>query len=259
MVAFDSGWPRTRIKDAAIYLQTDDPTQAPAFMSWYLNEFELLLLRTTILRPYIDFKTREIVEASRLDSYLYQNHRQRIHSIFQLLEEIPTWDGDYFVFAHIISPHPPFIFGPEGQALTPRWEFTLQDASDFPGTTEEYITGYSAQSRYINKLVLILVTQLITESENPPIIIIQGDHGPRAFMDWESVNQTDTQESMSILNAYFVPNQTGIDLYDSISPVNSFRVLFNQYFDTDYALLEDHSYYTTHTNPYHFIIVDDQV
>ena len=259
MVAFDSGWPRTRIKDAAIYLQTDDQAQAPAFMSWYVNEFELLLLRTTILRPYIDLKTREIGETSRLDSYLYQNHRQRIHSTFQLLEEIPTWDGDYFVFAHIISPHPPFIFGPDGQVLTPPWEFTIHDGSDFPGTREDYITGYSAQIRYINKLVLILITQLISDSENPPIIIIQGDHGPRAFMDWESVDQTDVQESMSILNAYFVPDQIGIDFYESISPVNSFRVLFNQYFDADYTLLEDHSYYTTDSNPYNFIIVDDQV
>jgi hypothetical protein len=77
-------------------------------------------------------------------------------------------------------------------------------------------------------------------------------------MDWESVDQTDVQESMSILNAYFVPDQTGIDFYESISPVNSFRVLFNQYFDTDYTLLEDHSYYTTDSNPYNFIIVDDQ-
>ena len=33
------------------------------------------------------------------------------------------------------------------------------------------------------------------------------------------------------------------DLYPTITPINSFRVVFNSYFGTNYPLLEDQSYY----------------
>ena len=47
-----------------------------------------------------------------------------------------------------------------------------------------------------------------------------------------------------ILNAYYLPNGGNDLLYESISPVNSFRVIFNSYFGANYEILEDRSYYT---------------
>ena len=48
---------------------------------------------------------------------------------------------------------------------------------------------------------------------------------------------------MPILDAYYVSDEARADLYPEITPVNSFRVLFNHYFDADYPYLEDLSYY----------------
>lgn len=48
---------------------------------------------------------------------------------------------------------------------------------------------------------------------------------------------------MKILNAYYVDKQTGADLYDSITPVNSFRIIFNDYFGESFPLLDDVSHY----------------
>ena len=47
----------------------------------------------------------------------------------------------------------------------------------------------------------------------------------------------------NILNAYYLPDiDIGI-LYPHITPVNSFRVVFNQYFGTDFELLKDKNYF----------------
>ena len=48
---------------------------------------------------------------------------------------------------------------------------------------------------------------------------------------------------LSILNAYYVNDQAKSSLYPSITPVNSFRVIFNSLFNTKIPLLDDTSYY----------------
>ena len=41
-----------------------------------------------------------------------------------------------------------------------------------------------------------------------------------------------------------MPNNGTSRLYDSITPVNSFRVILNHYFNENYELLEDKMYYS---------------
>ena len=66
------------------------------------------------------------------------------------------------------------------------------------------------------------------------------------------------KESMRIFNAYYFPGGNE-RLYDSITPVNSFRIIFNSYFGADYPLLEDKNYFTNHRHPYNFVDVTDKV
>jgi hypothetical protein len=42
-----------------------------------------------------------------------------------------------------------------------------------------------------------------------------------------------------IMNAYYLPDGGSELLYDSISPVNSFRVILNRYFGMNMDLLDD--------------------
>ena len=49
-------------------------------------------------------------------------------------------------------------------------------------------------------------------------------------------------------------------LYDSVTPVNTFRLIFNYYFNTDLPLLEDKMYFTDpDKSPFDFIEVTDKV
>jgi hypothetical protein len=91
------------------------------------------------------------------------------------------------------------------------------------------------------------------------VIILQADHGPGAYLDYESMEHTCLKERFSILNAYYFPGQDRDILYTSVTPVNSFRMLFDSYFNTDLGLIKDRSYYSPWSRPYDFIDVTDVI
>ena len=65
---------------------------------------------------------------------------------------------------------------------------------------------------------------------------------------------------MGILNAYYLPDVGQSVLYPSITPVNTFRVIFNLYFNTNYELLPDKSYvHEDETHLYKFTEVNDKL
>jgi hypothetical protein len=89
------------------------------------------------------------------------------------------------------------------------------------------------------------------------VIVLQADHGPGMYLDWETQANTCLRERFSILNAYYLPkkysppgkNAAGM-LYLGITPVNTFRVVFDGYFGADLPRLPDRSYYSNWANPY---------
>ena len=129
------------------------------------------------------------------------------------------------------------------------WTYSWEDA---PGVGEqEYIEGYRDQVYYLNGKVEDAVNRILAESERTPIIILQGDHGPGLRMGG-SLADTDVPERYGIFNAYLLPDGGDERLYDSISPVNSFRIIFNHYFGTNYPLLEDDAFYVPFDEIYNF-------
>ena len=115
--------------------------------------------------------------------------------------------------------------------------------------------GYGNQLRYLNEKLKVVVDGIRGGSSQPPVIIIQGDHGPGSRLSLYSLEGTYVRERFSILNAYHLPGVEEEVLYDSISPVNTFRVVFNHYFGTNYPLLADESFYTPFLRPYDFVPV----
>jgi len=162
-----------------------------------------------------------------------------------------------FVFAHILAPHPPFVFGPNGEPIRPaRMGYTYVDGNHFfqnGGTPEEYKKGYAGQATYLSNKVLALVDQILKSSPRPPIIIFQGDHGSKLRLDQEDADKTDVNECFPNLNAYLVPAQVRAKLYDSITPVNSFRMIFDGLFGDKMPQLPDKSYYSGWSSPFRFV------
>ncbi len=93
---------------------------------------------------------------------------------------------------------------------------------------------------YLNKVIQEVVDDILAQSTVEPIIIIQGDHGSKSIS--RKRKELRIFESTGILNVYYLPEHCRSDLYPSISPVNSFRVVFNSCFGTNFELLEDKAY-----------------
>jgi hypothetical protein len=226
-----------------------------------LNGFENLLLRSSALILLMDApiigKDLGLIPP---EDPLYTAHRNRILYNLIKLKEIPSMDGDYFAYTHIIAPHPPFVFGSKGQWLTPPGTYTLaREGKFFTGSAEDYIKGYRGQLSYINTILVETISEILKQSSTPPMIILQADHGPGAYLDQDSNENSNMRERISILNAYYFPDRDGTGLYPSISPINSFRIVFNRIFGTDFELLEDRSYFSTVGKPFDFVLVPDDM
>jgi len=243
-VALPSATLSTQMRDADVYVE-----MAPGD----LNEFEGLLLSSTIANLAIDAWNLNIPVPS------YDLHRRYILFSLENLASMPEMEGPKFVFSHIMAPHPPFVLDEMGNPIQPARPFNTGDASGFMGTPEEYIDGYNGEVRYLNQRLIRVIDSILEHSSQPPIIIIQGDHGPGNYFNMIEPTNTCLRERYSILNAYFFPDRDYNALYPTITPVNSFRVVFNQYLGTNFELLQDKNYYATWFAPYEFSDVSSEI
>lgn len=247
MVAFDTAY--EDLSGADVFLKPPEQKDLSARSILSINEFEGMLIDTTIGKAWLDtFYNEHKSSANSMLMLPYLQHRNRVIFTLTDLGNVAKMPGKKFVFAHVVSPHPPFIFNRNGDFISPKRSYSLSDGDYFKGGTEEYVDGYSEQIKYINKLALMAVDEIVMNSSEPPIIIIQGDHGPGSqFVNGSDVN-SNIKERMGILNAYYFSDRDYTTLYPSISPVNSFRVILNKYFGTKMDLLPDDHYFSSDFN-----------
>lgn len=240
-VSFETGFSFTNNPQVDIYLASENR----------FNDFESLLLVDTPLEWLAEAVGWEQPE------YSYESHRERVLDDFTQLKSLPEIEGPKFVFAHIISPHPPFVFDQNGASKQPGRSYSIGDGNDFRGTWDEYREGYANQVEFINRMLEETIESILTGSQTPPIIILQGDHGPGGHLDWSSPGSSCLWERTSILNAYYLPGGVS-QPYATITPVNSFRVILNNYFGTDLELLPDKTFFTSHRLPRQVIDITDE-
>ena len=209
------------------------------------NEFLMVLAQTTMLEP--------------AGLYMREIARERVLCAFTTLGQLQgRIAGPRFVLAHITVPHPPFLFGAEGEPVPG----TVLEMSGWVWTRKQ---DYVDQLVFVNGQVETLIGSILAHSEVPPIIVLQADHGPASsFSDpkgpgWDQPTEEMLRERMRIFNAYYMPYAAGAQLYDSITPVNTFRFILAAYFGADYALLPDRSHYSSYQHPYRLRDVTEAV
>ena len=235
IISFESGYFATELNHIDSYYSN----------TWTFSQFTNSVINLTPLQIW-------------LDKFQYDNHRNRIHYTFSKIPDVDEQNQPVFVFAHIIAPHPPFVFGANGEPLDREKVFTLNENLMVEITNEiEYATKYPDQINYINSLVMKMIEQIRAKSDRGSIIVIQGDHGPRLRLDGNNLENTKLEEVFPIFNAIYFFDQDYSSLSNDITSVNTFRVIFDQYFGTDLGLLENRSFYSKISTPYQFVDVTD--
>jgi len=161
------------------------------------------------------------------------------------------------VYAHIVCPHPPFVFRKDGTFVETSKPYSLADASHLfgdltPTAQRKYRSDYLEQLEFLNTRVQEAIEDLLAANTGPLVVILQGDHGPGSGLNWDSVEKSDLKERSSILSAYYFSDGDYSSLSEALSPVNTFRTIFRKYFDLDYELLANRSFFSTWALPYVF-------
>ena len=247
-IAFETGYYATEIAGADLYWR---PPASPLVIG--------------------DAFTSAVVHMTPLSALLYEGrmtaydtHRERVLFTFDKLTAVVEIPGPKFVLAHVVSPHPPFVFDRDGSPLTPDYPYSLNDGSHLIGpggiTREEFLHGYVNQLAFVNQRILETISAIISGSSRPPVIILQADHGPGSLLDNHSAEDTFVGERLAILNAYYLPEiDASKVIWNDITPVNSFRVILNHYFGTTYEMLPDRSFYSPWDRAFDLVDVTDRV
>jgi hypothetical protein len=225
-VAFETGFKWSQIEDADIYMSRGSA-------GWQISPFEVMLLDSTAFRLISD--SRYLLVESDYNSNPFASHISRQLFMLDSLTEIPANPDPTFTIAHVLIPHPPYVFGPDGEIVTDPGFYGGKNGD--PINAEYKQEGYRNQVLFITKRISAIAKEIVAKSDVPPIIIIQGDHG------LSKRNRT------LILNIYYMPDGGDENLYPNITPVNSFRVIFNTYFGGDYPLLLDLAHYENEVVP----------
>jgi hypothetical protein len=232
-VAFATGFPWSELDNADVYLE-------PSPLRGGMTEFESLWLETTA------FRALQEEGMVNLETSVFNRYRERTQFVLDTLPTLATMDvgAPKFVFAHLILPHPPFVFAADGSRA---------DAASFLNEKEQYpsnklTAGYTMQVTFANQAITQVIQEIIANSKTPPVIIIQGDHGP-----WLQPKD----RRLTILNAYYLPGHADA-ITATITPVNTFRIIFDLYLGGTFGQLPNQSYFSPVPEQYDFELVPNR-
>ena len=178
--------------------------------------FTTALLRTTAATPFLS-QQFQVHPGDRYDWL----HPARTLAWLDFMKSVGAMKGPKFVFAHLTKPHEPYSFDRHGNIT-----FDLEGwPDDHDPTVPEALYG---QLIWLNGQMLEVIDAILDTYDEPPIIVIAGDHG---------------HGSHDILAAFLLPDGGESAIYPSITSVNHFRAILDYYFGLDLGLLEDRVYY----------------
>jgi hypothetical protein len=223
-VSMRSGYRLTEFPEADVYLSPDDRRVS---LGARPNAFEDMLARTTLLQPLLeagllDLSTKTAFAGS------WASQSEIILSDYDYLENLPETGTPRFVFAHIMALHAPFLFERDGAPLEANQPAALLiDETSLPAGVQQY----RDQAAFITERTEQMIQALLRNEERPPVLIVQGDTGAGVVPG--------NDQRAAILNAILIDERCRDMLYPTITPINTFRVVFNCYFGAHLELAPD--------------------
>jgi len=186
--------------------------------------------------------TEKLLEGTVAGQLTGEKFRKREYSRawfnFRALEEMArNVSSPKFVFAHFLVPHGPFVLDRNGRYVSLDVQSTRTRERNY---LEQVIWLNTRLTEFVNR-------RLAVPKKKRPVIILQSDEGPYEGQPtrWSQRPRLKVlYRKFFNLNAMYLPgvNVKKSGLYPTISSVNTFRLLFNLYFDAKLPLLRDENY-----------------
>ena len=170
---------------------------------------------------------------------------------FETLAALAREPGPKFVLAHFVPPHHPYLFDRHGNVLR---NANLSNQFEFQKQLWEQRDGYVEQLMFVNSRIESLLDRLISESDRPPIILLQSDHGTNLRRGLPAAEHYRIR--LANLNAVLLPGAPMDLVPEDSTSVNLFRMVFNRYFDARLPLLADRRFVSPFPQPFDFTEVD---
>ena len=216
------------------------------------NTYEIGYKQNSILESTSDNSFLNLFFSTTLFTLIYNYvsfiendyYRNKVLFAFEKLYDIPKIPNSKFVFLHLILPHPPFIFKKNG---------TKQKSVPSNLDTIEVKKQYLEQLEFVNEKIKIAIDNIIKNSNRMPIIILQSDHGISYDNSFLIGNKKGIKSRFYILNAIYGPKNITSKFYKGASPVNTFRLIFNNLFNSKFSILKDKSFIVSDNPPYKYL------
>jgi hypothetical protein len=199
--------------------------------------------------------SRTPVRGRYLDRAALGAHRRKVLHSLELIESVRS-DRPMFVMAHLMVPHPPFVFAATGMERMGQDRYSFSDGDHFPGSRGEYLAGYRAQATFVLRRVVELIERLAARSPRS-VIIVHSDHGSGLGLVNNDASRTDSSERFAIFSAYYAGRRDAT-VPDDISPVNALRWALNAGLGAELPLLPNRSYVSDYIRPYQWREIPDE-
>ena len=188
---------------------------------------------------------------AHLRTQFFENyHTDALECLFSTIKNYKTNDGSSsFIFGHMSLPHPPFIYDSDGNRVQDTFSHNRFDAS--------LRDAYLEQTIFANKITIEMVDSIQQRDDNA-VIIVMSDLGGRLGVSWDNPTEMDYYRTFNTISAFYFPGHED-EMPEKIATVNTFRVFFNTYFNTDYEILEDRQIWYTPERPYDQIDVTEKL
>lgn len=216
----------------SIFNMEGHPATTPVFDIWDVRDlyrqYNFIFKAFTELSYHLSPKLRYFFR----EEEFHVKARQRDQLDSSILQQVVQTSASHsdkpkFVYAHFSKPHSPYTVDSTGKSIIP-WPI---------GDHSYWKEAYLEQVVYMNKLMEKMVDTILANTKREIVIIIQGDHGYRFF------NEADNAKEFPNFNAVYFQDKGYSMLNDSLTNVNTFRIVLNKYLRKDYPLLDNKTYF----------------
>lgn len=213
--------------------------------NFWATDLQRDIINKSILSPFLlkgITVGKTTVVQYQLDRNPTQNFYAEMHALKTIANHSASQTKPQFTFAHILSPHDPYIFDAAGNKPT-------YDSNRTDDGIDETVK-YTNQVTFLNTQIQQLVATIRTKDPTA-VIVMQADEGPYPkqfrgtltpanYYDPINLPIDQQRQKFSVLAAYYMPNVDEATVKTGIAAsVNSFSFVLNQYLGYNLATLPD--------------------